>query len=119
MNKGLLTILLLCFFGGAFPVNAQQQQMPQKLPSPINEQEQAPRKYLKCYVQLEDKSYHVRGFVYQKEDKETFIENIKGSKFFLEDGVSFLRVEKVVECVDAKADFRNRKAMRLEKITPF
>ncbi|WP_019615578.1 TapY2 family type IVa secretion system protein [Psychromonas ossibalaenae] len=104
MNKILLSFSLWILLGSIFSVNAQ---------------EVLPRKHLKCYLQLEDKSKVIGQFVYQKETKRIFIENIKGSKFFLSDGVSFIKISKTIECVDLNDDFRNRKAMQLERITPF
>ncbi|WP_028864178.1 TapY2 family type IVa secretion system protein [Psychromonas aquimarina] len=77
------------------------------------------RRHLKCYLQLEDKSSVVHQFVYSEQTQQEFVNDLVGEKVFQQDGVSFLKIKSVYECVEAGKSFKNRQAKELEAATPF
>ncbi len=88
-------------------------------PSLSAENEDVQRRHLKCYLQLEDKSTAVHQFVYSKQTQQDFVDSLAGRKVFQQDGVSFLKIKSVSECVETGKSFKSRQAKELEAATPF
>ncbi|MCP4324845.1 MAG: hypothetical protein GY951_04620 [Psychromonas sp.] len=78
------------------------------------------RSYIKCYLQLDDKSEIVHQFVNSGEgDNKQFIESLAQRGIFMADGVTEKKIQSVYECVELKSNFKNKKAVAVEKNTPF
>ena len=74
---------------------------------------------LKCYIQLEDKAKIIHHFVSSNKDTVQFIAQLTGRTVFMADGVTKKKILAVYECVDSQNGFKNKAAVKLEKITPF
>lgn len=73
----------------------------------------------KCYVQLEDQSKVVRGFVSENTSLYSFGKSILGEKVYFADGVTSSNIIAVMECINSKKTFITREALMVAKKTKF
>ncbi len=102
--KNVLLVIFCLLVSSSFAVNAQAIK---------NKRE------LKCYISLTDQQQIVHYFVYEKGQKKQAKESIVGSKVYQDDGVTYLLVSEVFECVKPVSKFVSPIARELEKNTGY
>lgn len=76
------------------------------------------RDHYKCFVQLQDESKRVAGFVTEQETKAKFVEQLLGEKVFNPDGETGSNIIHIYECVSEDSQFTIQEATTLEAQNP-